>query len=80
MFHFFSIAVVLVFVIGVPAMVIYALYQCSPLPHRVSPYRDSVTGKRFWQSPRLDGPPAALDETGKRRWDGPHLDGPSDDL
>jgi hypothetical protein len=49
-------AVVLIFVFGVLAIVGYALYECTPLPHRTNPYRDAETGKRLWSSPHLDGP------------------------
>ena len=56
-FHVFGMALVVVFVFGVLAIVAFALYKMSPLPHRANPYRDSVTGKRNWESPHLDGPP-----------------------
>jgi hypothetical protein len=47
------IGIVLVFVIGVLALVAYALYECTPLAHRDNPYRDSVTGKHL-ESPHVD--------------------------
>ena len=47
-------AVVFVFVIGVLAIVGYALWECTPLPHRLNPYRDHDTGKRRFESPHLD--------------------------
>jgi hypothetical protein len=45
---------VLVFVIGVLALVAYALYECTPLAHHDNPYRDSHTGKRRRESPHVD--------------------------
>jgi hypothetical protein len=47
------IGTVLVFVIGVLALVAYALYECTPLGHRDNPYRDSVTGEHR-ESPHVD--------------------------
>jgi hypothetical protein len=48
------IVVGMVFVFGVLAVVGYALFEASPLPHRENPYRDRRTHKRRWESPRLD--------------------------
>ncbi len=42
-----------VFVVGVLALVAYALYECTPLPHRSNPYRDHDSGRRF-ESPHVD--------------------------
>jgi hypothetical protein len=42
-----------VFVVGVLALVAYALYECTPFPHHDNPYRDSLTGKRR-ESPHVD--------------------------
>ncbi len=54
MISIFGTALVFVFVIGVLAIVGYALYECTPLPHRLNPYRDAKTGKRRFESPHLD--------------------------
>jgi hypothetical protein len=51
---------VFVFVFGTIAVVGYALWACTPFPHRANPYRDS-TGRRRWQSPHLDDPSHDLD-------------------
>ena len=60
MFEILATVLVFVFVFGTLAVVAWALYRCTPLPHRENPYRDADTGKRLWESPHLDGPP---------RWD-----------
>jgi hypothetical protein len=46
-------AAALVFVVGVLALVAYALYECTPLAHRFNPYRDSATGRRH-EGPHVD--------------------------
>ena len=43
------------FVLATLGVVVYAIYECTPLPQRHTPYRDSHTGRRRWESPRLDG-------------------------
>jgi hypothetical protein len=45
--------IVVVFVIGVLALVVYALYECTPFAHHDNPYRDSFTGRRR-ESPHVD--------------------------
>jgi len=50
----FFIIVVGVFVVGVLALVAYALFELSPFAHRGESYRDPETGRRRWQSPHLD--------------------------
>ncbi len=52
----FLTILVFVFVIGVLAVVGYALYESTPLPHRGNPYRDQ-TGKRRFSSPHLENTP-----------------------
>lgn len=47
------IGIVLVFVVGVLALVAYGLYECTPFAHHENPYRDSLTGKRR-ESPHVD--------------------------
>jgi hypothetical protein len=47
------VGIVLVFVIGVLALVVYALYECTPFARRDNPYRDSFTGRRR-ESPHVD--------------------------
>ncbi len=44
---------VFVFVVGVLAVVAYALFEVSPFAHHVNEYRDPRTGKRL-ESPHLD--------------------------
>lgn len=61
MFSILIMVLVFAFVAGVLAIVGYALYACTPLPHRVNPYRDSGTGRRRWTSPHLDDPRRDLD-------------------
>ena len=46
-------AIVFVFVVGVLALAIYAVYECTPLAHRVNSYR-SGTGARRHESPHVD--------------------------
>ena len=46
-------AAVFVFVVGVLALVAYALYECAPLAHHFNPYRDSASGRRH-ESPHVD--------------------------
>jgi hypothetical protein len=50
---FFTI-VVGVFVVGVLALVAYALFELSPFAPRSETYRDPETGRRRWESPRVD--------------------------
>jgi hypothetical protein len=50
---FFAV-VVFVFVFSVLAFVTYALFEVSPFAHHKESFRDPRTGKRRWQSPRLD--------------------------
>ena len=49
----FLTIIVFLFVIGVLAVVGYALYEMTPLPRRSNPYRD-VAGHRRWESPHLE--------------------------
>jgi hypothetical protein len=42
------------FVLATIGVVVYAIYECTPLPRRSNPYRDSLTGRRRWKSPHLD--------------------------
>ena len=46
--------VVGVFVLGVLAVVAFALFEMSPFSAHANRYRDPVTGKRLFDSPRLD--------------------------
>ena len=57
----FLTVLVFVFVIGVLAIVGFALYESTPLPHRGNPYRDSLTGERRFSSPHLEKTPHDLD-------------------
>jgi hypothetical protein len=45
--------VVFLFVAGVLALVAYALYECTPLAHRVNPYRAGAREPRH-DSPHVD--------------------------
>jgi hypothetical protein len=47
-------AIVFVFVLGVLAVVAYALFEVSPFAHHLNEFRDPRTGKRRWESPHLD--------------------------
>jgi hypothetical protein len=53
----FLTVLVFVFVVGVLAVVGYALYESTPLPRRANPYRDSLTGQRRFPSPHLEPTP-----------------------
>jgi hypothetical protein len=50
---FFAVAV-FVFVFSVLAFVAYGPFEVSPFAHHKESFRDPWTGKRRWQSPRLD--------------------------
>ena len=46
--------IVLVFVISILGMAGFAIFQISPFAHHTDHYRDPETGKRRFESPRLD--------------------------
>jgi hypothetical protein len=46
--------IVLTFVISVLGMVGFVIFQISPFAHHNDHYRDPETGKRRFESPRLD--------------------------
>lgn len=46
--------IVIAFVIIVLALVGYALFEITPFAKHVDHFRDPLTGKRRWDSPRLD--------------------------
>jgi hypothetical protein len=48
------VIVVFAFVLGVLAVVVFALFESTPYAHKTDPYRDPHTGKRRWDSPHLD--------------------------
>ena len=48
------VIIVFAFVIGVLAIVAFALFECTAFAHDSDPYRDPTTGQRRWPSPRLD--------------------------
>ena len=48
------IVAVVAFVIAVLAIVGYALFEVTPFARHVDHLRDPHTGKRRWESPRLD--------------------------
>ena len=50
---FFTV-LVLVFVISVLAIVGYVLFELTPFARHSDHLRDPGTGKRRWESPRLD--------------------------
>jgi hypothetical protein len=49
----FLTVVVFVFVLSAVAIVLWSLYECTPLPKRHNPYRDE-SGRRRWDSPKVD--------------------------
>jgi hypothetical protein len=49
-----AIIAVFAFVFGVLGVVAYALFEVSPFAHHAESFRDPRTGKRRWESPRLD--------------------------
>jgi hypothetical protein len=46
--------IVLALVIGILVAVGYALYECTPLAHRLNPYRNHTNGERRGESPHVD--------------------------
>ena len=46
--------IVLAFVLLVFAVVAFAILELSPFAHHSDSFRDPRTGKRRWESPRLD--------------------------
>jgi hypothetical protein len=48
------IVAVMAFVIGVLAVVGFALFEATPFPRRDNPYRDPGTHRRRFESPHLD--------------------------
>jgi hypothetical protein len=46
--------VVMVFVVGVLAVVAWCLFEMSPYAHHSDVFRDPVTGKFIGEPPRLD--------------------------
>jgi hypothetical protein len=49
-----AIIAVFAFVFGTLGVVSYALFEVSPFAHHAESFRDPRTGKRRWESPRLD--------------------------
>lgn len=49
-----AIIAVFAFVFGTLGVVAYALFEVSPFAHHAESFRDPLTGKRRWESPRLD--------------------------
>jgi hypothetical protein len=49
-----AIIAVFAFVFGVLGVVAYAFFEVSPFAHHAESFRDPRTGKRRWESPRLD--------------------------
>jgi hypothetical protein len=47
-------AIVIVFVLSTIAVVGFALFEISPLARHADRYRDPLSGRRRWESPRLD--------------------------
>lgn len=44
----------LAFVVGVAAVIFWALYEMSPYAHHTEQFRDPVTGRRRGESPHLE--------------------------
>ena len=49
---FFAV-IAFAFVVGVLAVVVFALFELTPFARSSNPLRDS-TGRRLWESPHLD--------------------------
>ena len=49
-----ALIAVFAFVFGTLGIVAYALFEVSPFAHHAESFRDPQTGKRRWESPRLD--------------------------
>ncbi len=52
--HIVALAIVFGFVFSVLAVVGFALFKMSPFAHHADRYRDPETGKKRFESPRLD--------------------------
>lgn len=50
----FMTVVVMVFVIGIGALGVYALFELTPFAHHSDQFRDPVTGRRHGESPHLE--------------------------
>ena len=52
--HILILVIVAAFVLGVLAVVVFSLFELSPFARHSEHFRDPSTGKRQWESPRLD--------------------------
>ena len=49
-----TIFIVFALVVGVGAVIVWALFEMSPYAHHVDQFRDPVTGQRRGESPHLE--------------------------
>ncbi|HYX76211.1 MAG TPA: hypothetical protein VE757_03445 [Gaiellaceae bacterium] len=52
--HALMIIIVMTFVVGVGAVILWALFELSPFAHHVDQFRDSVTGRKRGEGPHLE--------------------------
>jgi hypothetical protein len=52
--HALMIFIVFAFVVGVAAVIVWALFEMSPFAHHVDQFRDPVTGPKRGESPHLE--------------------------
>lgn len=52
--HALMMFIVFAFVVGVGAVIVWALFEMSPFAHHVDQFRDPVTGRKRGESPHLE--------------------------
>jgi hypothetical protein len=52
--HIIALIVVFAFVFSVLGVVGFSIFKMSPFAHHTDHFRDSETGKKLYDSPRLD--------------------------
>ncbi len=52
--HALMTFIVLAWVVGIGAVIVWALFEMSPFAHHVDRFRDPVTGRKRGESPHLE--------------------------
>ena len=52
--HALMTFIVLACVVGIGAVIVWALFEMSPFAHHVDQFRDPVTGRKRGESPHLE--------------------------
>ena len=52
--HALMTFIVLALVVGIGAVIVWALFEMSPFAHHVDRFRDPVTGRKRGESPHLE--------------------------